>query len=149
MGQYTDNVDYAPHNFNTTTVTLTALTSGDVHNVQALHTLEAAHKESRWETQEVNSGVSIDVEKPQTAGSVKFSFLEASSTTDWLNDHMEERIKVVVADSNAPNLNLSGKGRLMVHPPVKRDQGVDVPEWEISIKYLKMKGGSYRLIAEA
>lgn len=149
MGLYKDNVEYTPHNFANTTVTLKDLTDDSTHNVEALHTIEAARKESRWETQEVNSGPSIPVEKPQTAGSVKFTILEASATTDWLNDHIDNRIQIVVSDAGAPNLNCSCKGYLMVHPAVKRDQQADLPEWEIVSPYLKMVGGSYRLIEEA
>jgi hypothetical protein len=148
MGEYKDNLDFEPHNFNTTTVTLKALESGDIHVLQALHTLEVSRKESRWTTQEVNSGVSIDVEKPSTAGSAKWTLLDASPSTDWLFDHIDERVQVTVADSNAPNLNCSGKGRLMVPPPIKRADTVDTPEWEVVVKYLKIRGGGYRLVTE-
>jgi hypothetical protein len=148
MALYKDNLDFVPHNFNSTTITLTG-EDGEPHNVQALNSLEVARKESRWSTQEVASGVSIDVENPATAGTVKMTFLEASPTTDWLNAHIDDRIRLVISDANSPNLNCSGSGYLTVHAPVKRSAEVDTPEWELSIKYLKIRGGSYRLVTES
>jgi hypothetical protein len=145
MADYKDALEWEPHDFNDTIVTLDG-----VHKCEGLNSIEVARKNPKWSTQSVASGAAQEVKDTSREGSIKFTFIESSATTDYIVAAMNEdrRVKVQISDANAPNLDCSGRGRVMVHPPVKRGKEVDVPEWEIVIPYLKMQGGSYRVVAD-
>jgi hypothetical protein len=146
MGLYQDNVDLEPHNFNDTTVTLKAIDSGDQHILQGLHALSAKRKEDRWSTKSVASGMAMEVEKPATEAVIEWDLFDPSPSTDWLWDHVDERIQIAVNDANAPKFNVAAKGRLQ-HVEVKREGEPDVPKWQMTVPYSKIRGGAYNLVA--
>lgn len=146
MGLYKDNVDLEPHNFNDTVVTLKALTTGDTIQVQGLHALSAKRKEDRWSTKSVASGMAMEVEKPATEAVIDFDLFDPSPSTDWLWDHVDERIQIDVNDANAPNMNVAAKGRLQ-HTELKREGEPDVPKWQIVVPYSAIRGGAYNLVS--
>jgi hypothetical protein len=147
MAQYQDNVDFQPHNLNTTTITLKAVESGDMHDLQGLHAMSAKLKEERWGTKSVASGMSIEVEKAPTDAVIEFDLFDPSPSTDWLWDHVNERIQIAVSDSNSPKTKVSAKGRLQ-HVELKREGEPDVPKWQIVVPYSSIRGGSYNIVAE-
>jgi hypothetical protein len=145
MGFYQDQVDYAPHNFNTSTLVING-----THAVKGLDTVECEPKEDQWTTQSVADGTAIANAHPSQEGTFKFSFLEASASTDVLVAAMQAHtpISFSFSDSNAPNLNCSSRQAFVrKHPPVKRGKETDVPTWEFVCTYLKCAGGSYALQA--
>jgi hypothetical protein len=146
MGLYKDNVDLEPHNFNDTTITLKAIDSGDQTVLQGLHALSAKRKENRWETKSVASGMAMEVEKPSTEAVIEFDLFDPSPSTDWLWDHIDERIQIAVNDANSPKMNVAAKGR-MQHTELKREGEPDVPKWQIVVPYSAIRGGSYNLVA--
>lgn len=149
MGLYEENVDFRPHNFNTTTNTFTDVETGDVHIAQALDTMEADRDQEQFESaQTVASGAAIENENPATAGYVQYTFMEASATTSWLASRVGKRIKVTVSDSNAEEMAISAVGRLSKHATIKRGSKIDIPTWRFNFKYLALRGGSYRLYSE-
>lgn len=146
MGFYQDQVNYEPHNFNNSTLTIDG-----VHNVKGLDTVECEPKEDRWTTKAVASGAAIANAGLSREGTFKFSFLEASETTDYLVAAMNENrpIRFRFTDSAAPNLDCSSaQAFVRKHPPVKRGKEVDVPMWEFVCTFLKCQGGAYKIQAE-
>jgi hypothetical protein len=151
MGKYKDQVDYQPHSFNSSTLSITDST-GETHIAEGLDTVEAEPTEDEWTSQQVASGTAIMVHNPSKEGTFKFTFLEASTTTDFLvailNAH--EPVSFSFTDENAPNLNCSsGQAFLRKHAIIKRGAEADTPEWEFVCPYMKTEGGSYALQAVA
>lgn len=147
MGNFKEQIiEYQPHNFNDTTVTLKGMTSGDIHVCEALNSLEVDETNVKVEISDVASGAAIENIDPRSSGTFKMTFMESSSTTDWIVAHKGERIQITVADSNAPNLDANGRGFIEKHATVKRGKMVDVPEWTLVTPYINIRGGSYRLV---
>jgi hypothetical protein len=143
MGFYQDQVDYQPHNFNTSTLTL-----NKTHIVKGLDTVECEAKEDTWTTKAVASGAAIANAGLSREGSFKFSFLEASESTDILVAAMNANLPIsfTFTDSNAPNLNCSSRQAFVrKHPPIKRGKECDIPMWELVCPFMKIAGGSYAI----
>ena len=147
MGNYKPQVDYEPHDFITSTLSFTC--NGVTTIGEALDTVEAERMDDEWQDPfDVADGVAIDVRSLSQKGTFKFTFLEASSTTDALVTAMNTGMPISFAfkDENAPNLNVSsGNCRIRKHPVIKRGRQPDTPQWEFVCRHMKMAGGSYRL----
>lgn len=146
MGLYKDPIEYKPHSFNSSTLTLDR-----EHVVEGLDTVECEMDEDEWEQQSVASGATIPVHNPIESGEFRFTFLEASATTDWLTEKLRAHgsISFSFTDENAPNLNAnSRRAYIRKRPMLKRGKEVDVPQWILSCPYLKCEGGSYALESE-
>lgn len=145
MVAYKDELDTVAHNFNTSTLTIDG-----THKVEGLEMVEVDLDNDEVEIQSVASGVSQFVENPTTSGTFKFTFLEATVTTDYLYEKRLSGTPVSISftDSNAPNLSCSTKrARPSKRPPIIRGKDGSLVEWTYVCTYLKTKGGSYRLEA--
>jgi hypothetical protein len=143
MTQYKDDIDVVPHNFNNTTLTL-----GGEHTAEGLEMVQAERTEDEVSLFTVNSGMAIFVENPKKIGEFTVQILEASPTTKWLWDKRRARkaFKIDMADTAAPNLDVSGRFcRIMKPPAIVRDAEAQTVEWKFLVAYLEMEGDSYRL----
>jgi hypothetical protein len=142
MTVYKDEINYVGHDFNTTTLTL----DGE-HVVQGLESLEVERTKDATSVQEVADGTGIFVNHPSKSGQVRFTILEASPSTSVLQTLYDSGavFKVSVLDSNAPELDCSGRCKIMKMPVVKRGAEADLVQWTLVAVYLKTKVGSYTL----
>ena len=146
MTVYKDDVYTVAHSFNNSTLSL-----GGEHTVDGLEMIEAVRDNDEVVTQAVASGMAVDVENPIQTGILTIQILESSPSTDWLWDKLEEgaAFDVSFKDSAAPNFNVNAKScRFVRRPNTGRSNEAQVVEWQLACKYLKMRGGSYRLVSE-
>ena len=142
MGSYAEKKNYKPHNIKRTTVTL-----NEAHIVEGLHTFEAEMDEDNTSIFASDDGTALFVENPKRIGTIRLVFLEATATTDYLNDLFDagEPFKITAQDEVAENLNVTGWVRAKRRPAVKRMGQPDMPEWILTGPYVDIKGGSYAL----
>jgi len=146
MGEYKDDINVRPHNFNTSILTIDS-----THNAEGLEMIEVEDTSDNVVVKTVASGMAIFEESNDQSGTIKFQTLEAGPTTDimWALVATRNAFKLNFSDSNAPELKVTGKYcRVQKKPVLKRGQEGDVVEWVCIATYLKSKGGSYRLEIE-
>lgn len=146
MPYYKPAVDYVPHNFNSTVVSVNNPDLDGLHVIDALDTIEVEPKEVRWTTQEVASGASIHVHNPKgRAGTIKITLLDASGSTDILNvlANSDSPTSISIKDANAPNLDCSSLQARVNKVMIKRGEEVDVPEWTFVCTVLNTRSGAY------
>lgn len=143
MGVYRDRINYVPHDFNTTVLTINS-----EHKAVGLDSLTVARAEDAVTVKTVGDGTGIPELNPSREGTITFSVLEASATNDYMWDLYEAgtAFPVSVLDSNAPNLDASGTYCYVSKvPDLVKSKEHSVVEWTCICVYLKMRGGSYTL----
>jgi hypothetical protein len=139
---YKENINFTPHNLNSTTVTI-----GNDHTLIGLHTLEVERDEDECEVVASDDGIAIFSECPITSGKIKFQILEASASNDYLQTLMGTGFAISVSDVNAPNLACkAAQVRVVKQPVLKRERKAQYVEWTLTATYLVLKGSGYKLI---
>lgn len=152
MGLYVDDIVFKPYSFNSATLSITRLSTGETVKIRCLNMIKSEKTEIKFDTFEVASGTSIPVFNPSKKGTTVFSLMEGSPETDWLSDTDDGNYEIAwsFSDENAPNMGCSAAmGHIQKHPPVERTNEVPVPEWTLVSGYQITKGGSFALYETA
>ena len=148
MPYYKPPVNFEPHNFNSSVLTINSPDLDGPVTIDGLDTLEVEFTNNRWATQSVASGMAIHTHNPSKEGTIKCTLLEASTSSETLSAlaRSDSPITVTFTDQNAPLLNCSsGQARVEKHAMVRRSNEVDTPEWVFVCTYLTCESGGYRL----
>jgi hypothetical protein len=143
MGKYKEAIHTVAHNFKNTTLTI----NGE-HKVDGLDALAVERDEDEVSTMAAADGMASFVETSIQTGTITFSHLEASPTSDYMWDLYEtgDTFKAAVVDSAAPTLDCSAAYcRVAKAPVVTRTREGQMVEWVLRTTYLKSRGGSYSL----
>lgn len=148
MPYYKPPVNFEPHNFNSSTLTVISADLDGPVTIDGLDTIEVEFTNNRWGTQASASGMAIHTHNPSKEGTIKITLLEASSSSATLSQlaRSDAPITVTFTDQNAPELNCSSQqARVEKHAMVKRSNEVDTPEWVFVCTYMTSESGGYRL----
>lgn len=145
MGIYRDEVNMTPHNFNTSTILI-----DKEYKAEGTEMFEVELDNPTTTVTAVSDGMAILNDSPIRTGKIKIQVLEASPLSNKLWDLYDSnrQFPIQFLDSNAPKFNCGAKFLKPEKPPVeKRAREVDVVEWIFIAPYLKVRGGSYKLVA--
>lgn len=148
MPYYKPPVNFEPHNFNSSTLTINSPDLDGAVTIDGLNTIEVELTNNRWGTQSSNSGMAIHTHNPSKEGTIKITLLEASSSSAILSAlaRSDAPVTVTFTDANSTELNCgSGQARVEKHAVVKRSNEVDTPEWVFVCTYLTCESGGYKL----
>ena len=146
MGYYKDEVEVVAHNINNLTVTVDKDTT-----LTGIESVEIERKEDEVDTLETSDGLSIFVENPSKAGSIKIQMLEASQETGkmWTLRKNNSFFAISCMDAAIENFDCSGKRfRIKKAPIIVRDKEPKMLEWECVTTYLKSEGGTWKLLED-
>jgi hypothetical protein len=142
MGKYKDAINFVDHDFATTTVLINGETV-----IQGLHSLEVEYDENETEVFMVDDGTGQFVASQGRSGTIRIGLLEASPSTDEIEDLREagSQFSISATDANAPKLKVVGQYCKCEKPPViVRGKTPVVPVWTFKVVYLTGRSGSYK-----
>ena len=148
MSYYIPEKDFEPHDFISSVLTVNSVDLTGAVVIGSLDTIEVELAEDKWDDVTVASGQSIDVKVQGSKGTIKFTFLDADSSSETMSTlaRSDAPITISFTDANAPLLNCSsGQGRVAKHAMVKREGKPDIAEWTVKCRTMKCETGGYRL----
>lgn len=145
MPLFKKNINYTPHNFNTSEALIDNNTIAESVISFAVEPID-----DDYDIEGFPDGTAIGVELPSKKVLFTLEMSDASPTTDKMWDLYEAGVAFAFAfsDSNAPKLKANAQQcRFGKRPPVKREGRPQNTVWTFMAPYGEYRGGSYALLS--
>lgn len=145
MSIYKENINYEPHNFNTSELLFNNEIKGESIVSMACELIE-----DETTIQSFSDGTAQAVIHPMKGATFTIEIADSSPTTSklWNLRAAGNAFPISFSDANAPELKVNAQQCFFAKSPaVRRGTDVDIVEWTFVTPYAEMRGGSYKLLA--
>ena len=143
MARYKQQKNYAAHNLNNCTVIL----FNDNYKIvwEGLESVEAELDQDENTTESSADGLAIFIQHPELTGTIKVVGLEASASTDEVNELFDsnEQFRFSCTVAKSDNFKITVVCMVQKRPATKSMKEPDKPERAFTCTYLFANGGSY------